>query len=197
ILQGHHRAWQRQSPLRQFLFRRLLVPGRTARAFPGAAVRSGSPAQARADRRSWQCGRGAEINGGMTADLVAELVPGRECGDCTVCCTVPTIDQPGIQKPAGATCRHCDHGCRIHATRPEVCRVYFCAWRQMEIFSDDWRPDRSGVFSELETDVPDYLMASVGISLTLTGNPLKTIRQAWFIEFIATCIRGGGALCLA
>ena len=67
----------------------------------------------------------------------------------------------------------------------------------MEIFSDDWRPDRSGVFSELETDVPDYLMSSVGISLTLTGNPLKTIRQSWFIEFVATGIRGGVALFLA
>ena len=67
----------------------------------------------------------------------------------------------------------------------------------MEIFSEDWRPDRSGVFSELETDVPDYVTASVGISLTLTGNPLKIIRQPWFIEFIATGIRGGVALFLA
>ena len=53
------------------------------------------------------------------------------------------------------------------------------------------------MFSELETDVPDYLMSSVGISLTLTGNPLKTVRQPWFIEFIATGIRGGVALVLA
>lgn len=67
----------------------------------------------------------------------------------------------------------------------------------MDIFSDDWRPDRSGVFSELETDVPDYLMSSVGVSLTLTGNPLKTIRQPWFIEFIVTGIRGGVPLFLA
>ena len=67
----------------------------------------------------------------------------------------------------------------------------------MEIFSEDWRPDRCGVFSELETDVPDHLMSSVGISLTLTGNPLKTVRQPWFIEFIATGIRGGVALFLA
>ena len=67
----------------------------------------------------------------------------------------------------------------------------------MEIFNNDWRPDRCGVFSELETDVPDYLMTSVGISLTLTGNPLKTVRQPWFIEFISTGIRGGVALFLA
>jgi hypothetical protein len=128
---------------------------------------------------------------------MTDLVPGRDCGACTVCCTVPNIDQPGIQKSAGVTCRHCDQGCRIHATRPDVCRQYFCAWRRMEIFSDDWRPDRSGVFSELETDVPDHLMSSVGISLTLTGNPLKIVRQTWFLEFVATGIRGGVPLFLA
>jgi hypothetical protein len=110
---------------------------------------------------------------------------------------MPNIDQPGIQKPAGMTCRHCDHGCRIHDRRPDVCRAYFCAWRQMEIFSDNWRPDRSGVFSELEMDVPEHLMSSVGVSLTLTGNPLKTVRQPWFIDFVATGIRGGVPLFLA
>ena len=67
----------------------------------------------------------------------------------------------------------------------------------MEIFSEDWRPDRSGVFSELESDVPDYLMSSVGVCLTLTGNPLKTIRQSWFIDFVVTGIRGGVPLFLA
>ena len=128
---------------------------------------------------------------------MTDLVAGRECGDCTVCCTVPTIDQPGIQKQAGATCRHCDHGCRIHDTRPEVCRQYFCGWRQMEIFGEEWRPDRSGVFSELETDVPEHLMSSVGICLTLTGNPLKIIRQSWFIDFVATGLQGSVPLFLA
>ena len=67
----------------------------------------------------------------------------------------------------------------------------------MEIFSEEWRPDRSGVFSELETDIPGHLMSSVGISLTLTGNPLKIIRQSWFTDFIATGIRGGVPLFLA
>ena len=128
---------------------------------------------------------------------MTDLVPGRDCGACTVCCTVPTIDQPGIQKRAGATCRHCAGGCAIYETRPEVCRNFFCAWRRMEIFGDEWRPDKSGVFSELETDIPDYLMSSVGVSLTLIDNPLKTIRQSWFIDFIATGIQGGVPLFLA
>lgn len=125
------------------------------------------------------------------------LVPGRTCGPCTVCCTVPSIDNPEIQKPAGATCRHCMNGCTIYDTRPTVCRTYYCGWRQLEIFSEDWRPDKSGVFPELETDVPDHLMSSVGVSLTLIANPLKTVRQPWFHDFVITGIQGGAALFLA
>ena len=126
-----------------------------------------------------------------------KLVAGRECGDCTVCCTVPTIDNPQIQKQAGATCRHCHGGCAIHATRPQVCRDFFCGWRQLEIFGAEWRPDRCGVYAELETDIPGHLVSSVGISLTLIANPLKTIRQPWFLDFIITGIQGGVPLFLA
>ena len=40
------------------------------------------------------------------------LVPVRDCGDCTVCCTWPTIDKPEIQKESGVTCKHCTaQGC--------------------------------------------------------------------------------------
>jgi hypothetical protein len=125
------------------------------------------------------------------------LVPGRECAECTVCCTVPTIDKPELQKPAGATCRHCNKGCDIYETRPGVCRTFFCGWRQLEIFGDDWRPDKCGVYAELETDIPDHLVSSIGISLTLIANPLKTVRQPWFVDFVVTGIRGGVPLFLA
>jgi hypothetical protein len=130
-------------------------------------------------------------------NLVPDLVPGRICGDCTVCCTVPAIDNPQIQKAASATCRHCAAGCAIYQTRPDVCVGYFCGWRQMAIFGDDWRPDKSGVFAELETDIPDYLQSSIGVSLTLIGNPLKTVRQPWFVDFVATGLQGGVPLFLA
>jgi hypothetical protein len=126
-----------------------------------------------------------------------KLVAGRECGTCTICCTVPTIDNPDIQKQAGATCRHCDKGCAIYETRPNVCSAYFCGWRQLEIFGVDWRPDRSGVFAELESDIPDHFQSSVGISLTLIANPLKTVRQPWFSDFVVTGIMGGVPLFLA
>jgi hypothetical protein len=74
------------------------------------------------------------------------LIPGRDCGGCTVCCTAMTINKPEIQKQSGVTCRHCkETGCAIYDSRPPICRAWFCAWRTVEIFDDNWRPDRSGV----------------------------------------------------
>jgi hypothetical protein len=125
-------------------------------------------------------------------DFGIDLVPGRDCGGCTVCCTVMAIDKPEIQKEAGATCRHCTNaGCAIYAARPSLCRDYHCGWRQLPILDESWRPDRSGVFVELEP-VED----ETGISLVLVGNPLRTVRQSWFIDFVAVGIQGGVKLLL-
>jgi hypothetical protein len=114
-----------------------------------------------------------------------DLVPGRACGDCTACCTVMAIDQPDIQKEAGVPCRHCRNGCAIYDTRPGLCRDFHCGWRQLPILDENWRPDRSGVFVEIES-----IDAETVLSLVLIGNPLKTVRQDWFLDFVATGVRG-------
>jgi len=114
-----------------------------------------------------------------------DLVPGRSCGPCTLCCTVMAVDRPEMQKEAGVTCRHCKGGCTIYETRPALCRDFHCGWRQLPILDDDWRPDRSGVFVEVEV-IDDQ----TALSLVLVGNPLKTLRQPWFIDFVITGVRG-------
>jgi hypothetical protein len=114
-----------------------------------------------------------------------DLVAGRTCGDCTVCCTVMAVDNPDMQKEAGVTCRHCRGGCTIYDTRPQLCRDYHCGWRQLPILNDDWRPDRSGVFVEIEV-----IDEQTALSLVLVGNPLKTLRQPWFLDFVVTGVRG-------
>jgi hypothetical protein len=116
------------------------------------------------------------------------LVPGRDCGECTVCCIAPNIDKPEIQKVSNAACRHCaGGGCAIYDTRPPVCRSFYCAWRTVEIFGDEWRPDRSGVLAQIETEgIPGHFDFATGIGLMLVGNPLKTIRQKFFQEFVVT-----------
>lgn len=114
-------------------------------------------------------------------------IAGRECGDCTLCCSVLAIDTEEMQKEPGARCRHCEAGCAIHAARPGACRDFYCAWRTMDIFDDNWRPDRSGVLAQLAAD---DIGAQTGIDLMLVGNPLKTVRQAWFRDFVATGLAG-------
>jgi hypothetical protein len=116
------------------------------------------------------------------------LVAGRDCGACTVCCTFPTINKPEIQKLSGATCRHCTaQGCGIYETRYPICRNYYCAWRTVDIFDESWRPDLSGVMPYVETEgISDAFDLSTGIGLMLVGNPLKTVRQRWFQEFVTT-----------
>lgn len=116
------------------------------------------------------------------------LIPGRDCGGCTVCCVFPTINKPEIQKQSGARCRHChETGCGIYDSRPPVCRAYFCAWRNVDIFGEDWRPDKSGVLPYVETEgISEAFDLGTGIGLMLVGNPLKIVRQKWFQDFVET-----------
>jgi hypothetical protein len=74
------------------------------------------------------------------------LVAGRTCGECIACCQIPSIEEPGLTKPAGALCRHCTgSSCGIYAARPQTCREFHCQWRHLALLDENWRPDRSGV----------------------------------------------------
>jgi hypothetical protein len=122
------------------------------------------------------------------------LVPGRECGECTLCCIIPAIDKPEIQKMPGSVCRHCSSGgCAIYEARPPICRGFYCAWRRTSQIPEDWRPDKSGIFAELEIKVPPQFKP-IGINLMLVGNPLKIVRRTDFIDFVAGNIRNNVAL---
>src|SRR5512138_2208001 len=83
----------------------------------------------------------------LRARPTQELVPGRECGACTACCTHLKIDTPELQKFAGSDCEHLlpQRGCGIYERRPPICRGFHCAWRQLRVMPEDWRPDLSGV----------------------------------------------------
>lgn len=74
------------------------------------------------------------------------LIPGRECGECRVCCVIFAIDEPGLSKEPGEPCRHiCTAGCEIYASRPATCSSFHCAWRQTLALPDSARPDQLGV----------------------------------------------------
>ena len=135
-----------------------------------------------------------------------ELVEGRDCGECTVCCAVLAIDDPDIQKTAGVRCRHCGTsnagGCTIYQERPRPCRELFCAWRQLEMLDDEWRPDRSGVFAFLEKFEPPESappesmrpgepLPATAITFMLTGDAETIVRQKWFVKFVCANIVSG------
>ena len=79
------------------------------------------------------------------------LVQGRECGGCTACCVHLRIDTPELQKQADIACTNLiAGGCAIHATRPLICREWFCGWRQFDYLPDGMRPDRCGIIVRVE-----------------------------------------------
>lgn len=75
-----------------------------------------------------------------------DLVPGRSCGTCSMCCKLFDIDWLDRPKPAGRWCHHCrpGSGCAIWSSRPSPCATFFCMWRRLAALGDEWRPDRAG-----------------------------------------------------
>jgi hypothetical protein len=67
----------------------------------------------------------------------------RTCGTCTLCCKVFPV--PDIGKPAGKWCQHIvqGKGCGIHATRPQMCRDFFCQWIYSDDLGPEWKPEVS------------------------------------------------------
>jgi hypothetical protein len=124
------------------------------------------------------------------------LVPGRECGDCKVCCVTLSIDTPEIQKLAASPCRHSLRGgCDIYETRPPVCRAFFCGWRRSAAFPENWRPDTSGVFAVLEENI-DPRWGPLGVALKLLSDPIGIVRQPAFIDFVIRNLSNNIALYL-
>lgn len=86
----------------------------------------------------------AETN--VERSLLGPLLDGRNCGECTICCTTLKVDTPDFKKPAGTPCVHVGAGgCAIHAVRPQICRTWYCGWRRAAALPDAARPDRSGL----------------------------------------------------
>lgn len=103
---------------------------------------------------------------------VSELVAGRECGGCTVCCKALKIDVPELKKLADVLCPHCTGtGCGTYDTRPPVCKGWHCGWRRLSQLDDDWRPDRSGILIDVVTDGIPPEFPQVGLKFDIVGSP--------------------------
>ena len=86
------------------------------------------------------------------------LVPGRTCGDCSLCCKLIRVD--AFEKAPGTWCTHCapkaSHesggGCRIYDSRPAECRDFYCAWLLSPTLGEEWRPNRCKLVLRVESD---------------------------------------------
>jgi len=120
-----------------------------------------------------------------------ELVSGRSCGDCTVCCVVHSFDSPEFRKLPGVPCGHLREGgggCVIHETRFAACRTYHCVWRFLPGLGEGWRPDRSNVLVDFQTeDLPAQYPKRPGIRLTLAG-PREAAFNPAFLDFVAQLV---------
>lgn len=79
---------------------------------------------------------------------------GRECGECTACCTGMAVKE--VEKEKGTPCpllcglnppalvETRTHGCSIYETRPKSCQDFRCRWLD-GLHEDGDRPDRSGI----------------------------------------------------
>lgn len=72
--------------------------------------------------------------------LASQLVPGRSCNGCTMCCKLPRI--PEIEKPRAVLCTNCTVGvgCKIYDRRPDACREFFCGYMLNATLGEEWRP---------------------------------------------------------
>jgi hypothetical protein len=129
---------------------------------------------------------------------VSDLVAGRACGDCTACCTLFPIDRPELAKQAGVACPHlAGGGCAIHATRPDVCRDWFCGWRRLPRLDEAWRPDRSGIVIVFDDEgVPDRYPERPALKFILTG-PDRALYTPAFLGYVAGLVDGGVPVLLA
>lgn len=83
-----------------------------------------------------------------------EKKPSRECGNCSLCCTLLRVDE--LKKLGGRSCVHQDienKGCSIHPIRPLICRAYRCLWLSGGLSQQD-RPDRLGAVLDVVAQGP-------------------------------------------
>ncbi len=110
-------------------------------------------------------------------------VPGRECGDCVVCCVLFEVQE--LQKPAGKPCRHLAPagGCGIYETRPQACRVWMCGWRLIPGLPENWRPDLSGILVyQMPCTEPGYGPDAFVLALTKGADYLADASVLGFIQ---------------
>ena len=74
----------------------------------------------------------------------------RECGDCNMCCKLPSVKN---LKKDYEWCKHCEIGvgCKIYEERPKQCKDFYCLWK-MNLLSESLKPNKVGFFVMMENE---------------------------------------------
>lgn len=118
------------------------------------------------------------------AAIESKIVPGRTCGDCSLCCKVMGIAE--IAKPPGPWCQHIRRGagCAIYDGRPMSCRSYYCDWMMSRGLGPEWKPDKAR-FALYKTDNNNRLTAHVD-----PGYPTAWKREPYYRNFKDWALQG-------
>ena len=81
-----------------------------------------------------------------------DIVSGRGCDHCTLCCKLLEIKQAA--SPRGEWCRHCEVGvgCKVYAERPSECRDFNCGYLAWSAAGEHWYPARCNMIIVLDHD---------------------------------------------
>lgn len=84
------------------------------------------------------------------AQAETELLPGRSCEGCTLCCKLLSIAV--LEKPRAVWCSHCDkkRGCTIYEERPLACRSFYCGYRRIADIDERWKPSHAKLLVNYE-----------------------------------------------
>lgn len=112
----------------------------------------------------------------------ARVVPGRNCGTCTMCCKlIAVID---LDKQPGVWCPHCvrGKGCGIYETRPVECRTFYCHWMLEKGLGPEWKPERAKF--ALVTSAGGHITAFVdpGLPGAWRNTPYFETLKRWSLE---------------
>ena len=79
-----------------------------------------------------------------------DVVQGRNCGGCTLCCKLLSVEE--IETPPLAWCPNCDarKGCAIYDDRPAECRHFYCEYLLNGTLGVHWRPSKCKMVVVLE-----------------------------------------------
>jgi hypothetical protein len=87
-----------------------------------------------------------------------EVVRGRNCDGCTMCCKLLSVAE--LDKPPVSWCTLCDVkvGCNAYAGRPTECRDFYCGYLLDPTLDERWKPSHCKLVVTREEQLGETLI---------------------------------------